>query len=149
MGCYSCRGVGRSRILGEPSTCMWVPATNNNQKMSANDIILGVQGVEPPEALAILCNLWVKSLNSVPFSLQTGYSKEYQLWLLGGGRNIFRPPHVEHWGGRASLGTKPYYSITQFPLYGHYDYPNIKGHQSLTLRLGPGPPWPPGSYTTV
>ncbi len=33
-------------------------------------------------------------------------------------------------GGR-SLGTKPYYSITQ--VYGYYL--NIKGHQSLTLRL--------------
>ncbi len=27
------------------------------------------------------------------------------------------------------------YSITQVPLHGHY--PNVKGHQSWTLRLGP------------
>ncbi len=34
-----------------------------------------------------------------------------------------------------SLGAKPYYSITQVPLHLYGHYPNIKGHQSLTLRL--------------
>ncbi len=34
-----------------------------------------------------------------------------------------------------SLGTKPYYSITQVPLHLYGHYPNIKGHQRLTLRL--------------
>ena len=38
-------------------------------------------------------------------------------------------------GSRGSLGTKPYYSITQYMFHyicGHYPN-NIKGHQSLTL----------------
>ena len=56
-----------------------MPATDDNQKISVNYIILRVQGAEPPEALAILSNLRVKSWNFIPFSLQTGYSKEYQL----------------------------------------------------------------------
>ncbi len=52
-------------------------AADDNQKISGYDIILGVQGAEPPEALAILSNLWVKSWNLIPFSKPTGYLKEY------------------------------------------------------------------------
>ncbi len=58
---------------------MHAPATDDNQNISVNDTILGVQGADPPEALAILSNLGGKSWNFIPFSLQTGYSKEYQL----------------------------------------------------------------------
>ena len=47
--------------------------------VSVRDIILGVQGAEPLEALAFLSNLRVKSWNFIPFSLKTGYSKEYEL----------------------------------------------------------------------
>ncbi len=65
--------------IGGPSVCARAPATNDIQKISVNDIILGVQGAEPPEALAILSNLRVKSWNFIPFSLQTDCSKEYQL----------------------------------------------------------------------
>ncbi len=57
------RGVGRSQILGGPSAFMRALLTDDS----------------PPEALAILSNLWVKSWNFIPFSLQTGYLKEYQL----------------------------------------------------------------------
>ena len=73
------RGVGRSRILGGPSACAIAPETDDNQKISVNDIILGAQGADPPEARAISSNLRVKSWNFIPFSLQTFYSKEYQL----------------------------------------------------------------------
>ncbi len=37
------------------------------------NIIMGVQGAESREALAIFGNLWVKSWNFIPFSLQTYY----------------------------------------------------------------------------
>ena len=42
-------------------------------------IILGVQGAEPQEALAILNNIWVKSWIFIPFSLQLGNFKEIRL----------------------------------------------------------------------
>ncbi len=41
--------------------CARAPATDDNQKISVHNIILGVQGAEPPEAMEILSNLWVKS----------------------------------------------------------------------------------------
>ncbi len=73
------RGVGRPRILGGPSAFAKAAPTDDNQRIFLCNSNLGVQGAEPPEALAILSNLWVKSWNFIPFSLQTGYLKEYQL----------------------------------------------------------------------
>ncbi len=55
------RDVG-SRTLGGQEHCARVLAIVDNQKISLYSIILGVQGVKPPEALAILSYLWVKSL---------------------------------------------------------------------------------------
>ncbi len=72
--CFLAQSYDRG-VLGGPSACARVSATDANQKISEYDIIPGVQGAELPEVLAILSNLWVNSWNFIQFSCQTGFIK--------------------------------------------------------------------------